>query len=192
MANSYDLSGSMVDRMNFDEVQRQYAIAMLQALGEKEALEQDAAAYAEIGWEAFEIDLEAGSVEVDDLTEAKARFMSVFAETVRSWQRDRMVDNFNDANHETGAKVILTAIPEQEYRGNWDNGHWVEVVVLDGDTVAFRACNDSQDTPWFLGTAEDAIDKVFEIREAANESQEMHREMLAQQAIIDAEMSRER
>ena len=89
MSNKFNLSSSMADRANFDEVQRVYAIAMLQALSEKEALEQDPDAYAEIEWEAFEINLEVGSVEVDDLDEAKARFFSVFTETVRDWQRER-------------------------------------------------------------------------------------------------------
>ena len=181
----------MTDRINFDEVQRQYAIAMLQALNEKEALEQDPNAYAQIGWESFEIDMEVGSVEVDDVEEAKARFLSVFTETVRDWQRERMIDNFTDVNRETGEKLILTAT---EGHTEGDNGLWVEVVVLDSLTsinseIAFRACNDVQDENWQIGTIESAIDKVFELRENAKAAEEMHQEMLVQQAIIDAEMS---
>lgn len=89
MANKYNLSSSITDRTNFDEVQRQYAIAMIENVKEADALKYDPEEYAEIGWEAFEIDMEIGSVEVDDVEEAKARFLSVFAEAVRDWQRER-------------------------------------------------------------------------------------------------------
>lgn len=92
MSNKFNLESSMTDRANFDEQQRLYAIGMIEALSEKEALEQVPAEYAEIGWEAFEIDLEVGSVEVDDIDEAKARFMSVFTETVKTWQAERKQD----------------------------------------------------------------------------------------------------
>lgn len=193
MATKYDLTGSQTDRINFDETQRQYAIGMIQAVTEKEALEYDPDGYAQIGWESFEIDMEVGSVEVDDIEEAKARFLSVFAETVRDWQHERMIDNFTDVNRETGETLNLTAVPGQEYQGNWDNGLWVEVVVLDSRTstnsaIAFRGCNDAQDEDWQIGTIESAVDKVFELRQNAKANEEMHQEMLAQQAIIDAEM----
>lgn len=54
----YKLESSLSDRSNFDEAQRQYAVAMMKTLSEAEALVQDPVGYAEIGWEAFEIDLE--------------------------------------------------------------------------------------------------------------------------------------
>lgn len=181
--------------VDFDETMRRYAEKILQALGEPEALEVDPEEYAEVGWESFEIDIEVGSVEVDDLDEAKARFMSVFSASVTDWQRQRMIDNFTDVNRETGENIILTAIPEQEYQGNWDNGQWVEVVVLDSKTsvnsqVAFRACSDAQDEYWYIGTIESAVDKVFELRENARLANESYDEMLAQQAIINNEMNR--
>lgn len=188
MTTKYDLTGSQTDRINFDEAQRQYVIALMDTF--PDALTE---AVAELGWGNFEIDMEVGSVEVDDVEEAKARFMSVATETVRDWQQERMIDNFTDVNRETGEKITLTAIPGQEYQGNWDNGLWVEVVVLDSrtsanSTIAFKGCNDSQDEDWQIGTIESAIEKVFELRDNAKADEEMHQEMLAQQAIIDAEM----
>lgn len=184
----YNLEGSMSDRMNFDEVQRQYGVAMLEALSEEEALGQDPEEYAGIGWEAFMIDLEVGAVEVDDLDEAKARFFAAFQEVVVEWQRERMIDNFNDADYPQGECLTLVAVPAEEHEGNWDNGRWVEIVVLDEASVAFRAGDDAHDDDWVLGDIDGAVDTVFEIREFVSAQNEAHQEMLAQQEIINEEL----
>lgn len=85
---TYNLESSMFDRVNFDQVQREYIIAMLENLPEKLALTENPEEFAELGWEAFEIDLENEAVIVDDLEEAKARFFKVAIETVKDWQNE--------------------------------------------------------------------------------------------------------
>lgn len=188
MTRKYNLESSIRDRMNFDETQRQYATAMLGVLSEEEALGQDPVEYTWVGWEAFIIDLEVRAVEVDNLEEAKARFFAAFQETVVEWQKEKMIDNFYDVNHPQGEVLTLVAIPAEEYQGNWDNGRWVEVVVLDEASVAFRACDDAQDSNWILGDIDAAVDTVFEIREAVATQKEAHQELLAQQEIINQEL----
>lgn len=83
---SYNLTESMTDRVNFDNAQEQYAQDLLDSMSTDLGLSQDPDDFVEIGWEAFQIDLENGAVEVDDLDEAKARFFSSFRQGVIDWQ----------------------------------------------------------------------------------------------------------
>lgn len=184
----YNLEGSMSDRMNFDDVQRQYAFAMLQALHEEEALVQDPMEFAGIGWEAFLIDMEVGAVEVEDLEEAQARFFCAFQAAVIEWQRERMIDLFNDVYHSQGETLTLVAVPAEEYGGNWDNGRWIEIVVLDETSISFRECSNAHDGDWVLSDIDAAVDTVFEVREAVVTQNEEHQEMLEQQEIINQEL----
>ncbi len=87
---NFNLDSSQSDRAKFDEIQEQYAEAMISALDVGLALEQTPSEYAEIGWESFEIDLEVGAVQVDNLEEAKARFLTVFSATVSEWQDEKV------------------------------------------------------------------------------------------------------
>ena len=88
MLTYYNLT-ALTDRIEFDEVQERYAKAMMNTISPSLAMVQIPSEYAKIGWEFFEIDLEEGAIMVDDLEEAKARFMDVFARTVREWQTER-------------------------------------------------------------------------------------------------------
>lgn len=85
----YNLTTSQTDRIKFDEVQKRYAKAVLNTLSQDVAMAQVPKEYAEVGWEAFEIDLEQRAVVVDDLKEAKVRFMKVFVRTVKEWQENK-------------------------------------------------------------------------------------------------------
>lgn len=85
----YNLESSQTDRINFDQIQERYAEAMLNALPLDLAMDQDPAEYANVGWENFEIDLEFGTVQVDNIEEAKARFMDAFIRAVREWQKEQ-------------------------------------------------------------------------------------------------------
>lgn len=80
----YNLSTSMSDRINFDEMVERAAAAMLQTLDTETAMIQDPQQYAEMTWdEWFDV-----ADQVDDVKEARARYISAFAEAVRSWQAD--------------------------------------------------------------------------------------------------------
>lgn len=116
----YNLEDSQTDRINFDDVQRQYAEAMINSLGLELALQQDPNQYAEIGWEAFEIDMEQGSVEVDDVAEAKARFMKVFAQTVREWQAENRstLNYLNEELRQLADETTYDDWPETEQERN--------------------------------------------------------------------------
>jgi len=82
----YNLESSMSDRINFDQMQEQYAHDLLASMSFNLAMQQDPAEFAEIGWEAFLIDIENGFVDVDDQAEAKARFYASFKQGVIDWQ----------------------------------------------------------------------------------------------------------
>jgi hypothetical protein len=77
----YHLKTSQSDRANFDEMAGRAAVAMLQAITVEEALEQDSQQYAEFSWdEWFDV-----ADHVDDLAEAKARYISSFAQSAKAW-----------------------------------------------------------------------------------------------------------
>lgn len=125
------------------------------------------------------------------MDEAKARFFSAFQEAVIEWQHERMIDLYYNVSHPQGETLTLVAVPAEEHEGNWDNGRWVEVVVLDEASVAFRASDNAHDSNWVLGDIEAAVDTVFEIREAVAAMNEEKQEMLKQQEIINEELEQE-
>lgn len=105
-----------MDRIEFDEVQEQYACRMMDSISPGLAMVQIPNEYAKIGWEFFEIDLERGTVEVDDLKEAKTRFMDVFARTVKEWQTERKSHNLSEFTNELNEEEMeALGISPQRY-----------------------------------------------------------------------------
>lgn len=79
----YNLESSQSDRINFDEATRRNAEGCLQSLTLAEALTVNPAEYAQDMWDMEE---DRVSESVDDVEEAKARYLSVFKDTVLEWQ----------------------------------------------------------------------------------------------------------
>lgn len=82
----YNLASSMTDRIKFDEMAERAAEATLLTLDEKTALDQDAQEYAEFSWDEW-LDVEN---QVDDIEEAKARYIAAFAGAVDAWQKQQL------------------------------------------------------------------------------------------------------
>lgn len=162
---TYNLSSSQADRINFDETCRRYAIAMLEALTEEEALRQSAYAYAQFCMEHFLQD-----VETDDVEEAEARFLDAAMQAIGDWQRDRMMDNLNDElyNQETGYTTAIEVFPAGQKNGLDYGPVLVEIVHLCetnyGPTVAYRLSTDSMDNEWEIGMTEDAVMEALQYR----------------------------
>jgi len=173
----YHLESSMSDRINFDEMAARAAIAMLQALDTETALEQDAQQYAEFSWDEW-FDVED---HVDDIEEAKARYIPAFSQAIKAWQRQKHLDNLDDELHEieTGYKTALTVFPGGQKDGLDYGPVLVEIVVLDtdGSTIAYRVSTDSHDDDWQLGHTEDAIDAMIDYREQADDTELMLQEL---------------
>ena len=82
----YNLSGSMSDRINYDEMVQRYARACCGALSDDEVLDLDPDQYAQDTWE---LDQDAGtSPETNDPEEARCRFLAEFTSTVREIQNE--------------------------------------------------------------------------------------------------------
>lgn len=172
----YNLLSSMADRIKFDEMQRQYAAAMLNALTTEEALAQHPDLYAEIGWESFLTEVEVCAVEVDDLAEAKARFLAAFAQATLDWQREKLEQVVGDELYQsaTGHTSAITVIPGGQKDGLNFGPVVIEIVVLeaDGDTIAYRYSDDSQDADWQIGGIEDAVDAALDVRLSMTEEED--------------------
>jgi len=173
MGKTYYLESNQADRANFDEMAARAAEAMLQALTDEEALEQDPQQYAEFSWQEW-FDVEEY---VDDVEEAEARWVPAFAEAVRAWQHQKRLDDLDDElyTQETGHKTALTVFPGGK-KDDLDYGPvLVEIVVLDydGNTIAYRISTDSHDDDWQLGNTEDAVLALEDYQEQARDTAEL-------------------
>jgi hypothetical protein len=161
----YHLKTSQSDRANFDDMAERAATAMLQAITVKEALDQDPQTYAEFSWDNwFDV-----ADHVDDLDEAKGRYISNFSQAVTDWQREKRIDQLDDELYlkTVGHLTSLTVAPGGQNDGLDFGPNLVEIVVLDhdGDTIAYRYSDDSINEIWQLGSTEDAVDALIEHRE---------------------------
>lgn len=184
----FRLESSMSDRYDFDNMIRTGAAAMLLTLPfneqrEDDAWIQDPAQLAEVAFDNFEIvtvTIESGeeaSVIVDDMAEAKARYVSVFPQAVRGWQKETMVDHLQDQisengqGHATSINIVLGG-----QKDGLDYGPVViEAVSLDsdGNQIAYRQSDDGSDGDWQIGSIEDAVEEALGVREqlAATEAE---------------------
>jgi hypothetical protein len=82
----YNLSSSMSDRINYDEMVQRYAEQCLNALTTEEQLALEPADYAQT---MFDMDVATGTnAETDDPAEAEGRFLSVFGQAVVERQKE--------------------------------------------------------------------------------------------------------
>lgn len=88
MNHNYNLSSNQADRIRFDEMIERATVMMLKAISDEEAIQQDAAEYAELVWESTEIDIEHENITVDDIEEAKARTLDIATKAVRQYQAE--------------------------------------------------------------------------------------------------------
>jgi hypothetical protein len=82
----YDLSSSIGNYGDYDEMVQRYAEQCIGARAPEDIIALDAEEYAQTTWDSDE---RAGTApETDNPAEAKARFMSVFVETVKNCQSE--------------------------------------------------------------------------------------------------------
>lgn len=72
----YNLKSEMIDRIEYDRMARESGRASAQVLNDADLKVVDA---AQVAWEVFEADLSVGAVDVDDVEEARARWIEAFA-----------------------------------------------------------------------------------------------------------------
>lgn len=161
----YHLSSSQSERIRFDEMCDRGAVATLQAITVEEALAQDPQQYAELSWDNWH-DVEN---EVDDLVEAKSRYLEAFAQAVKTWQEEKRVELLQDELYgkSTGYVTTLTVVPGGQKDGLNFGPINVEIVVLDsdGDTLAYRVSTDTFDDEWQFGDPASAVDRFIEYQE---------------------------
>lgn len=80
--HGYNLAGSAEDRVRFDESAKRSVQDALSTLTKEDVLALDAGDYISVSWDIF-----AQELDVDDLNEAEARFVSVAFRVVRGEQR---------------------------------------------------------------------------------------------------------
>ncbi len=204
MTTNYNLTSSMSDRQNFDEMIRRDAEEMLSASPfndpfsyEDDAWLVDPEHTAQAAFETFEsvaATIESGEeavILVDDMAEAKARYMQLFPPTVRDWQKNYMVDYLteemsgDDGKGYTGFIIIA---PGGHQNGLAYNPVTIDIVGLeaDGDQVAYRQSDDGQDGDWEIGGIEDAVEEALSLREQLVSTEKEIEEMAAQDEILAA------
>ena len=83
---TYNLRSSQSDRIAYDEMARESGRASAIVLNDDDLENSDA---GQVAWEVFEADLNADQVDVDDVDEARARWISAFQAGYREEQADR-------------------------------------------------------------------------------------------------------
>lgn len=191
----YNLTGSMSDRQNFDEMIVRDAEGMLTTLPFGDAWLVDSEYTAQVAFETFEsvaATIESGEeadILVDDMAEAKARYIEVFPKTVRDWQKNYMVDYLaeemsgDDGKGYTGFIIIA---PGGHQNGMAFNPVVIDIVGLeaDGDQIAYRQSDDGQDGDWKIGGIEDAVEEALDVREQLAANAKEIKEMAAQDEIL--------
>ncbi len=202
MTTNYNLTSSMSDRYDFDEMISQAAEGMLQTLPfnegrEDDAWQQEPELYAQAAFENFEsvaATIESGEeavILVDDMDEAKARYMEVFPQAVRNWQKEMMVDYLAEkmsGDEGKGYTDFIIVSPGGYEDGLAYNPVTIDIVGLeaDGDQVAYRQSDDGQDGDWEIGGIEDAVEEALSLREQLVSTEKEIEEMAAQDEILAA------
>lgn len=75
----------MANRIEYDRMARESGQASAQVLSDADLMQVDAKMVA---WEVFQVDLEEGAVDVDDVEEARARWVAAF---VKGYEDEREV-----------------------------------------------------------------------------------------------------
>ena len=152
----YNLTSSMSDRINYDEMVQHYARACCGALSDDEVLDLDPDQYAQ---DTYQLDQDAGtSAETDDPTEARCRFLAEFTAAVRDIQdetRLQLLDNWQ-ATATYGSTTGFSIKPDGQKDGLPFGPVLLQCVSLDAYTIAFRVTTDTEDQDWTIGSTEDA------------------------------------
>lgn len=95
----------------------------------------------------------------------------MFDETLRLTDEQSTTDALLDAMHmqQAGHVIGIEIVPAGRVGGLDHGGAWVDVVVLDGDVIAYRYSDDSVDTPWQLGEAADAVEMALAHKQTHDE-----------------------
>ena len=86
---TWKLSSSQIDRIEYDRVAREAGKASAQVLSDEDLEKVDA---QQVAREVFEADLQAGLIDVDDIEEARARFVPAFVEGYLDEKKERHTD----------------------------------------------------------------------------------------------------
>ncbi len=84
---TWNLSGSMSDRIEYDRMAREAGQDSARVLNDDDLKIVDA---KQVAWEVFEADLSAGTVDVDDIDEARARWIDAFMKGYDDERKERM------------------------------------------------------------------------------------------------------
>ena len=87
---TWNLRSSQTDRIAYDEMAHESGKASAIVLNDNDLENSDA---RQVAWEVFEADLDAGSVDVDDVDEARARWISAFASGYQEEKHQRKCEN---------------------------------------------------------------------------------------------------
>ena len=83
---TWNLRSSQSDRIEYDEMAHESGRDSAIVLNDEDLENSDA---RQVAWEVFEADLSAGQLDVDDVEEARARWVSAFVAGYREEQADR-------------------------------------------------------------------------------------------------------
>lgn len=197
----FNLTDSMSDRQNFDEMIVRDAEGMLTAspfndpFNEDDAWLVDPEHTAQVAFETFESvadTIESGEEAVtlvDDMAEAKARYAEVFPSAVRDWQKEKMVDHLQEemsADEGNGYVGSVIVSPGGQKDSLAYNPVVIDIVGLEADglAVAYRQSDDGQDGGWKLGGIEDAVEEALALREQLVSTEKEVAEMVAQDAFL--------
>ena len=87
---TWNLRSSQTDRIAYDEMAHESGKASAIVLNDNDLENSDA---RQVALEVFEADLDAGSVDVDDVDEARARWISAFASGYQEEKHQRKCEN---------------------------------------------------------------------------------------------------
>ena len=87
---AWNLRGSQSDRIAYDEMAHESGRASAIVLNDADLEKSDA---RQVAWEVFEADLSADQVDVDDIDEARARWISAFQAGFREERHQRKREN---------------------------------------------------------------------------------------------------
>ena len=105
-----------------------------------------------------------------DMDEAEDRYLEVFPQAVRDWQKAQMVDHLQEEMSGaagTGCTDMIVVFPGGKQDGLAFNPVVINIVGLepDGDQVAYRPSDDGHDGDWQIGSIEEAVEEALALRE---------------------------
>ncbi len=91
---TWNLRTSQNDRIAYDEMANTAGIDSARVLNDEDLEKTDA---RQVAWEVFEADLSADQIDVDDIDEARARWISAFSAGYKEEQADRRMQKDEEA-----------------------------------------------------------------------------------------------